>query len=278
MKVAAINDMSGFGKCSLMADISVLSSMGIEVCPVPTAIFTAQTGFPSYHMRDMTDDIPFFTSEWKKMGESFDGILTGYMLNEKEADHVIEFVKSFYREDNVLLVDPVMGDGGRGYSNFSRGYLKKIKELAAMADIITPNLTELCFLAGGEAREIVEEKDEERLISKAIEMAERIEKKEQAAVIVTGLPLRGEGEIGNLVINNGDAELLRCQSNKKSYSGTGDLFAASLFANYLKGKTIVQSVALSAEFISKAIAVTGSRSRKYGVDYELVLKGEKYEQ
>lgn len=269
MKVAAINDMSGFGKCSLMADISVLSSMGIEVCPVPTAIFTAQTGFPSYHMRDMTDDIPFFISEWKKMEENFDGILTGYMLNEREADHVIEFVKSFYKEDNVLLVDPVMGDGGRGYSNFSKAFLEKIKVLAAMADILTPNLTELCFLAGGEVREIIEEKDEERLISKAIEMADRIEKKDHAAVVVTGLVM--QGEVGNLVIKNGNAELLKSKSNEKSYSGTGDLFAASLFGNILKGKTIVQSVSLSAEFIRKAIAVTGSRSRNYGVDYELVL-------
>ncbi|MBR1893289.1 MAG: bifunctional hydroxymethylpyrimidine kinase/phosphomethylpyrimidine kinase [Lachnospiraceae bacterium] len=278
MKVAAINDMSGFGKCSLIADISVLSSMGIEVCPVPTAIFTAQTGFPSYHMRDMTDDIPFFTYEWKKMKENFDGILTGYMLNEKEADHVIEFVKNFYREDNILLVDPVMGDGGRGYSNFSQEFLKKIKELASMADILTPNLTELCFLAGGGARELVEEKDEKRLISKVIELADTIGKKEQAAVIVTGLPLQGEGEIGNLVIIDGNAELVRSQSNEKSYSGTGDLFAASLLGNILNGKMIMQSVLLSAEFISKAIAVTGSRNRSYGVDYELILKGEKYEQ
>ena len=111
MRVAAVNDLSGFGKCSLLADISVLSSMGIEVCPVPTAVLTAQTGFSSYYMHDTGDMVQHSKEEWSKMGVTFDGVLTGYMPNEQMAGSVLDFVNTFKREGAVLLVDPVMGDG-----------------------------------------------------------------------------------------------------------------------------------------------------------------------
>ena len=44
-KVAVINDLSGFGRCSLTAAISVLSAMGVQACPLPTAVLSAQTGY-----------------------------------------------------------------------------------------------------------------------------------------------------------------------------------------------------------------------------------------
>ena len=36
-RVAAIHDMSGFGRCSLTVAIPVLSAMGVQCCPLPTA-------------------------------------------------------------------------------------------------------------------------------------------------------------------------------------------------------------------------------------------------
>lgn len=49
-RVALINDLSGFGKCSLTAAIPVISVMGIQACLVPTAILTAQTGFGDFFL------------------------------------------------------------------------------------------------------------------------------------------------------------------------------------------------------------------------------------
>lgn len=69
-KIALINDLSGFGKCSLTAAIPVISVLGIQPCPLPTAVLSAQTGFSSYYCDDFTDRMNYFTDEWKKMQES----------------------------------------------------------------------------------------------------------------------------------------------------------------------------------------------------------------
>lgn len=64
-KAVLINDLSGLGKCSLTAAIPVLSVMGIQACPMPTAVLTSQTGFKSFYCNDCTDKLDYYTSEWK---------------------------------------------------------------------------------------------------------------------------------------------------------------------------------------------------------------------
>ncbi len=270
MRVAAINDLSGFGKCSLVADISVISSLGIEVCSVPTAIFTAQTGFPSFYRHDTKDMVLNCKQEWKKMGMSFDGILTGYIPEEEVADYVLEFAASFKTEENVLLVDPVMGDGGRCYSNFSKELLDKIKKLSEKADILTPNLTELCLLAGlgkDEIKDIIEKRDS---FNKITEIAELVRRDNKQTIVVTGIPGKGK-ELYNLIVWQSGVEVVKCISNGASYSGTGDLFAASLLGNVLNGKGIVSATHSTVDFISRAISVTTSRDRNYGINFETIL-------
>ncbi|MEG0664637.1 MAG: hypothetical protein RR483_06025, partial [Clostridia bacterium] len=44
-KVAAIHDISGLGRCSLNVIMPVLSTMQAIICAVPTAVFSAHTGF-----------------------------------------------------------------------------------------------------------------------------------------------------------------------------------------------------------------------------------------
>lgn len=156
MKIAVINDMSGFGKCSLAADISVLTVMGIQVCPVPTAIFTAQTGFSSHYCEDMIHTITHFTEEWSKKEEHFNGILTGFFLNEDQVNEALRFVSRFRERNTVFLVDPVMADQGKGYINYSDSMLKKMRILAKEADILTPNISELCLLTGVDMREVLQ--------------------------------------------------------------------------------------------------------------------------
>ncbi len=154
-KAAVINDLSGLGKCSLVADISVLSAMGVQACPVPTAVLTAQTGYETYLLRDMTELMTGFTSCWSKMGQTFDGILTGFFLNAKQAEIALDFAERFAADETVLLVDPVMGDRGKCYKNFSGELLEAIGCLVKRADIITPNITELALLCGEDPAELV---------------------------------------------------------------------------------------------------------------------------
>ena len=147
-KVAAINDICGIGKCSLVADISVLGAMGIQVCPLPTGIYTAQTVYLQHQNKSNTDMIDAFTENWSAMGETFDGIITGFLLDPGQAGKVLNFVRRFHGPDTVLLVDPVMGDEGVTYANYSEELHAIIAQLAEEADVLTPNLGELFLLAG----------------------------------------------------------------------------------------------------------------------------------
>ena len=118
-KAVLINDLSGLGKCSLTAAISVLSVMGIQACPMPTAVLTSQTGFESFYCNDCTDKLDYYTSEWKKLGFQPDGIYTGFLSSEKQVDKILSFIDSFETDDTLVLVDPVLGDGGRTYSLYT---------------------------------------------------------------------------------------------------------------------------------------------------------------
>lgn len=270
MRVAAINDLSGFGKCSLMADISVMTSMGIEVCPVPTAVLTAQTGFSSYYMHDTTDMVARSCEEWKKMGETFDGILTGYMPSEKVTDDVQEFTDAFKSDKTMLLVDPVMGDGGMCYTNYSEGMLLKIKKLVSQADIITPNLTELCLLASEDPKAVIKEVAEKEDPEMIIKIADKVRAGSQQSIVVTGISINMD-EICNVIVHEGGSDLVTGKHNGRSYSGTGDLFAAALIGCVLKGKDIVEAVRITADFINRSVQATGASDRNYGVDYEKIL-------
>ena len=270
MRVAAINDLSGFGKCSLMADISVLTSMGIAVCPVPTAVLTSQTGFPSHYMHNTNDMVEQSRKEWKKRGETFDGILTGFVPGEKVLDDVQAFSEAFKTEKTILLVDPVMGDNGRSYSFYSDEMLQKMKKLVAMADIITPNLTELCLLAEEQPKAVIEDVEKTGDLQLICNLAGKVKNNDNMCVVVTGVTI-SEYEISNIIVFNKGCHVVKNRHNGHSYSGTGDLFAAVLMGNILQGRDIVEAVSRTAEFILKSVEATSSSDRNYGVDYEKIL-------
>ena len=54
-RVAAIHDLSGFGRCSLTIVSPVLSAMGVQCCPIVTACLSTHTGgFSGYVAQDLT--------------------------------------------------------------------------------------------------------------------------------------------------------------------------------------------------------------------------------
>ena len=166
-KIAVINDLSGFGKCSLTAAISVIAAMGVQPCPLPTAVLSAQTGYPSYYCDDYTDRMELIYREWEKMRVHFDGICTGFMSGEDQIGKVLEFLDIFYKKDTFLLVDPVMGDNGQGFPFLTSELRSAMKKLALRADIITPNLTELCILTDTDYRMIKVMTEEKHLVTVA---------------------------------------------------------------------------------------------------------------
>ena len=174
-RVAAIQDISGFGRCSLTVIMPILACMGAQVCPVPTAILSTHTGgFTNMTFTDLTDEMEAYINHWKEIGLGFDYIYTGFLGNEKQIDTVIDFCEGFKRTGKeCIVVDPVMGDNGKLYKTYNVVMQEKMRDLVAKADIITPNLTEAMFLLKKEyeARAFSDDEIKETLAAGIIDLA-----------------------------------------------------------------------------------------------------------
>lgn len=260
-KCAVINDISGFGKCSLTASIPVMSAIGVQVNPVVTGVFTNQTGYDcGYKSVDLTDMLPDVRHMWKTMGAQFDGILTGFLLHERQGAQVIDFIREFKGKDTLLLVDPVMADDGEMYDLYTPKMVDCIKELCTYADVITPNVTELKLLSG-----------EDDIAAAAQKMLAQGIK----SVIVTG-SLEGEN-VCTYVFSAGEcrkftSRYIKTEGQGGSLSGTGDIFASFVMAKLLCGCDVFTAASQAVEFISAAIEASDIKDRNDGIDFEPFLK------
>lgn len=275
-KIAVINDLSGFGRCSLTAAISVLSAMGVSACPLPTAILTAQTEYPSYYCDDYTDKMEIYRKEWLKMGQKFNGIYTGFVASEAQIGHIFNFIDTFRTPDTFLLVDPVMGDDGITYDIFTPPLLSKMKELALKADIITPNMTELCLLTDYNYHSLTSIADTDKLMEQIQLLGEKLCNMGPSHVIVTGIQfINADGirSMGNLYISTNEHALVAFPYIGGSYSGTGDLFASCLVAGVARGMSIPSIIDMAGTFLEYALtdSVKEQIPENDGVNYEKYL-------
>lgn len=275
-KIAVINDLSGFGRCSLTAAISVLSAMGVQACPLPTAILTAQTGYPSYYCDDYTDKMEYFRSEWEKMGQRFDGIYTGFVAGDMQIRQIFRFLDTFRGSGTFLLVDPVMGDDGTPYPFYTPALLGQMHRLALEADIITPNLTELCLLAGTDYQSLVSKTAPSERMDAIQEIGQAFCRKGPEHVIVTGIRFKdtdGTQKMGNLLVSAGESSLFSFPYVGGSYSGTGDLFASCIAAGAAHGDSLSSVIKKAGEFLELALldSVREDVPRNDGVNYEKYL-------
>ena len=281
-KIAVIQDLSGLGKCSLTAAIPVISVMGVQAVPLPTAVLSNQTGYPSYYCDDYTEHMEQIMTEWEKRKFSPDGIYTGFLADEEQADKILDFFQRFRTENTMVLVDPVMGDNGRAYGIYTEGLREKMLQLVGNAHVITPNLTEaLLLLYGKEGMEkryaSLLELDGRKRLEQIGKIGEQLKKEYglQAAVI-TGVESQTElcvHQMGNLVVENGHSSWCFAPKIGGSYSGTGDLFASVLSAGLVKEMSMMSCVELAVNFLSKAIAQTVQEGtdRNDGVCFEAYL-------
>ncbi len=269
-KIAVINDLSGFGKCSLTAAIPVISVMGVQPCPLPTAVLSAQTGFVDYYCDDYTEKMEYFRQEWKKMNVHFDGIYTGFMANETQVQQVFPFLDTFYKEDTFLVVDPIMGDEGIRFSFCTDMMLRGMKELVSCADVVTPNLMELCLLTNAEYKDRIEISEIEELAAVLLEQGIK-------TVVVTGIRFFDEEEdrlkIGNLTVTREQTGLSAYPYIGGSFSGTGDLFASVVTGGLARGDDIFRTVERAGAFIKAAMsdAVKEKVPRNEGANFEKYL-------
>ena len=264
-KVATINDLSGVGRCSLTAAIPVLSTLGVQCCPFPTAVLSCHTGFKEFTFLDITDEMIKFKKSWDNLDIDFECIYSGFLGSEKQIDIVLDFIKE--REKALIVVDPVMGDNGRVYSTFTKEMCNKMRSLVSIADIVTPNLTEACILT---EEEYTENSNDEKILN----IAKRISSMGPDKVIITGI-IR-ENKVVNFAYDNVEKSFFKVESNfnNKSYSGTGDIFTSIVIGLILNGHNLNYSVEKATEFIYKTIEYTSkfNTDTREGIMFELFLR------
>lgn len=275
-RVAVINDISGFGRCSMTAALPVLSVLGVEACPLPTAVLTNQTGYSSFYCDDYTDKMDIYIDQWKKLGKNFNGICTGYLANSAQIKHIERFIAEFKKKDTLLLVDPVMADGGEMYTTYTKELCDGVKRLALRADIITPNLTELCILTDNDYKKITAQSGEIRYLDSIADMAKSLLNDTLKTVAVTGIHRieNGKEYIYNGVFTDEESFYGKSKVFAGSFSGTGDLFAAVVLGELVKGRNVKAAVEKATRFIEKSIAETinGEYDVCDGVNFEKCLK------
>ena len=179
-KIAIINDLSGYGRCSITVQLPIISAMGIQTCPIPTGIFTNHTGFDSFAVKGLTVNfLHSFIDEWKKVNISFDGMLLGYLTNPAQIDFAKTFIEEFGKESTVIL-DPVMADNGEFYSGYDSKIAERLSELISYADILTPNVAESCILTGKQFKPYFK-------TDELTEMAEILTRDRAKRVVITGI-------------------------------------------------------------------------------------------
>ena len=277
-KVAVIQDLSSFGKCSLTAAIPVLSVMGVQACPLPTAILSSQTGYPSFFCEDFTSKMQYFEEEWSKLHVTFDGIYTGFVTGREQIDNIFRFLDKFHTKETILLVDPVMGDIGEAYKLFTEELLVRMRELVKCANVITPNVTECCLLTGLSYEKLYSYLNESDFIEALEEAGKTLQQETDAKLIITGVnPPSADPDkqfIGNMYLDGNKTFYSTIPYNGKSYSGTGDLFASVIMGSMMRGEDLEKSVQLAEAFLTAAIYDTSLEqiSEVEGVNFEKYLR------
>ena len=268
-RIAAIHDISGFGKCSLTVALPIISAAGIEVAVMPTALLSTHTGgFEGYTYRDLTKDMRPIAAHWKSLGIAFDAIYSGFLGSFEQIAIVRDFIESFRREGSVVLVDPAMADNGKMYPLFNMDFAKEMAGLCAKADIIVPNMTEAAFLLGEEYREKPYTKEYiEGLLKKLSAIG-------PVKVVLTGV-MFDENKLGAATYDGQTGEISYAFSAAipGSYHGTGDIFASVMLAAYLNCKTLAQSAQIAVDFTHGCIQRTKNAGTdvRYGVNFEAGL-------
>lgn len=270
-KVAVINDISGFGKCSLATSISILSVMGVQPCALPTAVLSNQTGYKNYYSYDFSKHMHNFADIWEKNKAEFDGIYSGYVANAEQVDFISDFIDRFKKPHTKVIVDPVLGDNGKIYDTCTADTCNKMRELVKKADIITPNLTELCILSGQDYYELEKMADSKNYLETISTLAQGVSKNTDANVIVTGI--KKGSYILSGVFTQDETYFAKSMQIGGSFSGTGDIFASIICASAIKNINIKSAVDTAVAFIEKAVADTTKEKydRNDGINFEKFL-------
>ena len=263
-KILTIQDFSCVGKCSLTVAIPIISAFGIEACALPTALLSTHTQFKNWTFKNLCSEIDPITDAWEKENIIFDGICTGYLGGVDLIESVKDIIKRFVSKDGVVLIDPAMGDNGKLYAGFDMEYVKATKTLCAMADVITPNITEACFMTSTEYKT---EYDQEYILN----LLQKLSPDGKVTVVLTGVSYTPD-TTGVVVYENRTYRYYEHKKISKGCHGTGDVYASAFTGALLNGHSTYEAAKIAADYVVSCIEYTQKDpTHWYGVKFEAKL-------
>ena len=262
-RIALINDITGFGRCSVTVQLPLISAMRVQACPLPTAILSVHTGFPNHYLDDYTERMRPYMENWAANELDFDAILTGFLGSEAQINLVLECIARFKQPQTQVIVDPVMGDNGHLYSSYTPALCEKMRQLLPYADVVTPNLTEACQLLGCHY-------PTDGLVSDAelAEMAAEIAAMGPRSVVITGL--HAGDYVRTYLYADGIGRSFDNPKVGRDRSGAGDAFAAIVAAALVRGIPIEEGTRRAADFIGHCLVYAEQLDLpwNYGLPFE----------
>ena len=265
-RIAAVHDLCGYGKCSLGIAIPVLSAAGVDVCPVPTGLFSSHTAFPGWYMHDTTSILPDYLAAWKGIEVEIDAVYSGFLGAPEQVDIIRDIYTTY--PNALRVVDPVMADHGQVYPTYTPELCNAMAELACEADILTPNLTEAAIILGREWTGTNISDDE------AKDLIDALISKGAKNVVLKGIQREGENQIRNFV-GGVECDAFEVHNEFIPYMlhGTGDLYCSCLLAGIMAGKSLFEAAWFAGNLTRDAIEVSTKQPhfQERGVSFELLL-------
>jgi pyridoxine kinase len=246
-----------------------LMRRGHEVVALPTVILAHHPG----HARDVSR---FETPDVQTVGRDIlvspkphpvDAVLAGYIALAPQAAAIAGLIAEAraYAQGIPVMLDPIVGDMGQLYVDPL--ILDEIRaQLLPMADIVTPNVTELAALAApdriGEALDLA--------LGEIVDMARSLGR---PTVIVTSAPASRDTLAATMVVTGEIAVRVETAKLDIRVNGTGDLMAGLILGEIAAGAETVPAVATAAAIVHDVLAATAkAATAKAGRD-ELALVG-----
>lgn len=264
-RILTIQDISCVGQCSLTVALPILSACGVETAILPSAVLSTHTaGFSGFTFRDLTDDIPNIQKHWQKENILFDAIYTGYLGSTKQIDYVKDILNTMGTKECKGIVDPAMADNGKLYPLFDQAYVEAMKVLCANADILLPNITEACFLANVEYKDVYDESYIQHLL-------EELSKLNPNTIVLTGVSYKAD-TTGVIVYENKTIQYYEHKKMPKGCHGTGDVYASTFVGALMRGHSAFESAKIAADYTVQCIVNTqDDPNHWYGVKFETAI-------
>jgi len=268
-RVAAIHDLSGFGRSSLTIVLPVLSAMGVQASPLPTALLSTQTsGFGDYFFLDLSNEMKSISHHWRKLNINFDAIYSGFLGSDRQVEIVSDFIDDFRLKGQFVVVDPVMGDDGETYSPYGSDMVVAMRQLIKKADIITPNFTEACLLLNADYRTDIK-------IPLLKDWMRKLSDMGPGKVVFTSVPVADKSRSYVFAYDRSFDTFWKvsCSYIPAAYPGTGDIFTSVLTGALLQGDSLPIALDRAVQFVSLAIRSTFGYNTpgREGVMFEKVL-------